>query len=231
MTEVSRRGFLKLSGTAAGAAAVSGSGAASLTSVVKTTNKIKPVKKLSTYAKAYRQFLKDPVVRSGIRNYDNEFMKLSRKWVAKNIAREAFKQATTGSNATIQSSTNPVATSRGLKYTENRILEITTSDAGKIARYGNRPSGDLNVPQAISVTKGLHYVARSAMASELKAARKGKVKHVENKATKRQLFGKAFRKLKGAIRGGFGGPKSGKTGIGSGPPGFNDPSRVSGYHY
>ena len=66
MTEVSRRGFLKLSGTAAGAAAVSGSGAASLTSVVKTTNKIKPVKKLSTYAKAYRQFLSGSSVKTAI---------------------------------------------------------------------------------------------------------------------------------------------------------------------
>ena len=67
MSDFSRRSFLKMSGTAAGAAAVSGSGGASLTGLVKETKKIKPVKKLSTYAKAYRQFLKAPVVQSSLK--------------------------------------------------------------------------------------------------------------------------------------------------------------------
>ena len=215
-----------MSGTAAGAAAVSGSGGASLTGLAKETKKIKPAKKLSTYAKAYRQFLKDPVVRQGIKNYKSDVIDLSTKWVAKNIAREAFKEATTGPNTAIKKSTNPEVTSKGLKYTEDKILKITTSDAGKLARYGNRPSGNLSDPDAISATKGVNKIARSAMASELKAARQGKVKQSENKSTKRQLFGKAFKKIKGAIRGGFGGPGSMKVGIAS-----RTPERVSGYHY
>jgi len=244
MTEVSRRGFLKLSGTAAGAAAVSGSGAASLTSVVKTTNKIKPVKKLSTYAKAYRQFLSGSIVKTGVnRLSEMPFGTKSVSWKAKmlkDVARTAFAEATVGG----QKSTKPIETP-ALNRLRDAVVESWSGSypaAQKVSKADKAQVKSLIVDNAeLDLKAELRKASPEKYdpADRFPKNRKPSTERLllklpepqKPKTTKRQLFQKAFRKLKGAIRGGFGGPRSGKIGIGSGPPGFQDPSRVSGYHY
>ena len=233
MSEVSRRSFLKMSGTAAGAAAVSGSGGASLTGLVKETKKIKPVKKLSTYAKAYRQFLKDPVVQSSLKKItadraqpvssslysvvmQNRFFD-KKKMIKKStdIARGAFKEATSKlpssdlQNLSLYSTKDTAVTKKGDFYTTSSGVSIEETDKQE---------------------KKIKSTARTALARERQLTRSEKKENKKpkepKKTTKRQLLGKAFRKLKGAIRGGFGGPKPMKVVIAS-----RTPERVSGYHY
>ena len=274
MTEVSRRGFLKLSGTAAGAAAVSGSGAASLTSVVKTTNKIKPVKKLSTYAKAYRGFLGEGGVKGGISqitqsfpSHDKTELLKYRTHVTKTIARSAFAEISRSlykpdpsdsymerkkgvpspnlnrlSEAYLQSEIEPIKSRMRKKGMSEAALKKEwirhdMKNTEDVLRESIRNRGELELKGAeakkAEKTPGTRlYKEKQRFDKIYQENNPTEPKKTEpKKTTKRQLFGKAFRKLKGAIRGGFGGPRSGKTGIGSGPPGFQDPSRVSGYHY
>ncbi len=251
MTEVSRRGFLKLSGTAAGAVAVSGSGAASLTSLVKTTNKIKPVKKLSTYAKAYRQFLSGSIVKTGVNKLSEmPFGTKSVSWKAKmlkDVARTAFAEATVGG----QKSTKPIETP-ALNRLRDAVVESWSGSypaAQKVSKSDKAQVKSLIVDNAELDLKAELRKASPKKYDPTDRFPKNKIPSSDRvgiyeggrllkfpepqkpKTTKRQLFGKAFKKIKGAIRGGFGGPKPRKTGIGSGPPGFQDPSRVSGYHY
>ena len=272
MTEVSRRGFLKFTtGVATGAVA---GGSSVITGLTKPTNKIKPVKKLSTYAKAYRRFLGEGGVKGGISqitqsfpSHDKTELLKYRTHVTKTIARSAFAEISRSlykpdpsdsymerkkgvpspnlnrlSEAYLQSEIEPIKSRMRKKGMSEAALKKEwirhdMKNTEDVLRESIRNRGELELKGAeakkAEKTPGTRlYKEKQRFDKIYQENNPTEPKKTEpKKTTKRQLFGKAFRKLRGAIRGGFGGPRSRKIGIGSGPPGFNDPSRVSGYHY
>jgi hypothetical protein len=254
MSDFSRRSFLKMSGTAAGAAAVSGSGGASLTGLVKETKKIKPTKKLSTYAKAYRQFLKNDLVKSSVKEasrlpFDVPTDSKYKAHVVKTVARAAFAEISQGlhkpdpSDSYMERKKGKTPT-KNLDYLKHHLGESLKNE--EITRLKDKGYTSKQISSHLKdAKKDIKHlqgqirewgeleikVAESKKAAETpgtrlyKEAQKNKPAETK-KTTKRQLFGKAFKKIKGAIRGGFGGPLPRKIGIAS-----RTPERVSGYHY
>jgi len=205
--DVSRRAFLRATGTSAltGAAIATGG---SKTPVVK-----KVVRKLGPEAKAYRRFLttiqRQAPYPKKIPLRDFKFKGVTTN-VIYNEARSAFKEL--------------------------------TAPKGKVQNYKGRHSAGLadtilkhtyDVPESESFSdhkkvlqreKELKEIARNQLATEKLKVRESKK---PKKVTKRGIVQRIKSKLKNIkIRGGFGGPGSGKVGIKS-----RTPERISGYHY
>jgi hypothetical protein len=209
---VSRRGFLKATGTSVltGTALATGG---SKTPVVKKA--VKPVvRKLGPEAKAYRKFLKS-VKSKNLKFSDIKVISASHGLIY-NEGRDAFKDATS------KTFRGDISTSvRGLAHTvaENKVGPSPKGGPGTGNTYLEYVEKNVD-PEM----KSLNKTARNLKATEVKKTRNAKK---PKKITKRGIVQSIKSKLKNIkIRGGFGGPGSGKVGIQS-----RTPERISGYHY
>ena len=212
--DVSRRAFLRATGTSALTGAAIATGGSKTPVVKKVVNPV--VRKLGPEAKAYRRFL-TTIQRQAPYPKKVPFSDLKRVIELVpgsgiyNEAREAFKEATR---------------KKGTPKTYKGSHLIGISNTVTVKTQGPEKGATLFAVHSDVVKRAedLKRTARTQLATEKRKVRESKK---PKKVTKRGIVQRIKSKLKNIkIRGGFGGPGSGKVGIKS-----RTPERISGYHY